>query len=127
MAQVDHEDDSIWRWVIQHYRFDSTRHERRNVVVAAFDNEDEFAAELDRYGAMIRDEVAAGQRSSREGVSGVVLKPGELEEAARGRNVRRALEHGVSWVQAQTLGPRPTNMAVLTSENYAATPEAIER
>ena len=39
MSEVDSEDDTIWRWVIHHYRFDPTRSERRNVVVAAYDND----------------------------------------------------------------------------------------
>jgi len=59
VAHVDHEDDTIWRWVIQHYRFNPKRRERRNVIVAAYDNETEFRAEFNRYVEMIRGEIAA--------------------------------------------------------------------
>ena len=34
MSEVDPNDDSIWRWVLKHYRFDPERGERRRVVVA---------------------------------------------------------------------------------------------
>jgi hypothetical protein len=115
VAQVDHEDDTIWRWVIQHYRFDPSRRERRNIVVAAFDNERQFLTEFDRHAEMIRDEIAAGTRSSRESLSGVILEPGHLAAAARGHNARRAIEHGVSPERVLNTGALPHNMAVLTS------------
>lgn len=114
MAQVDYEDDTIWRWVIQHFRFDPVRRERRNVVVAAYDNEGDFQNEFDRYVAMIRSEITAGYRSSHESVSGVTLEPGHLAAAARGHNVRRAIEHGVNPERVLSTGPLPTNMTVLT-------------
>jgi hypothetical protein len=37
MARVDPEDDTIWRFIACHYRYDPQRQERRHVVVAAFD------------------------------------------------------------------------------------------
>jgi hypothetical protein len=46
VARVDPDDDSIHRWVVWHYRYDSYRSERRNVVVAAFDNPGEFFADI---------------------------------------------------------------------------------
>jgi hypothetical protein len=114
VTQVDHEDDTIWRWAIHHYRFDPERRERRNVVVAAYDNEAEYRAEFDRYGETIRREIAVGSRSPEENVSGVTLPPGHLAAAARGHNVRRAIEHGVSPARILDTGPLPSNMAVLT-------------
>ena len=45
--QVDADDDSITRYIVQHYRYDDVRHERRWLTVAAFDNELEFEAYLD--------------------------------------------------------------------------------
>jgi hypothetical protein len=114
VAEVDHEDDTIWRWVIQHYRFDATRRERCNVVVATYDNESEYQAEFERYSQMIRGEIAAGTWSSRENLSGVTLEPGFLAAAARGHNVRRGIEHGVSPKRVLSSGALPNNMAVLT-------------
>lgn len=43
---VDPDDDSVWRWVLQHYRLDPQRKQRRNVIVAAYDNAAEFDAAL---------------------------------------------------------------------------------
>jgi hypothetical protein len=42
VAEVDPDDDSIRRFIVRHYRYDPDRHERRHVVVAAFDSEREF-------------------------------------------------------------------------------------
>jgi hypothetical protein len=42
VAEVDSADDGIDRWVVQHFRFDPERRERRNVVVAAYDNSEEM-------------------------------------------------------------------------------------
>lgn len=115
MARVNDADDSIWRWVIHHYRFDPGRHERRNVVVAAFDNEGEFRTEFERYAAVINHEIASGNRSSRENVSGTVLEPGHISAAARGHNLRRAVEHGVNPTGLLRSGPLPRNMAILST------------
>ena len=114
MAEVDRNDDTIWRWVIHHYRFDPVRRERRNVVVAAYNNEREFQTEFERYAHIIQNEIAAGTRSSRENLSGVALEPGHLAASARGHNVRRAVEHGVNPARLLATGPLPQNMAVLT-------------
>jgi hypothetical protein len=46
MAKVDADDDTIRRFVVQHYRYDPDRHERRPVVIAAFDNEAECEASM---------------------------------------------------------------------------------
>lgn len=126
MVQIDPDDDSVWRWVIQHYRLDPQRRERRNVGVAAYDNEAEFQSELRKYGVMIRDEIAAGGRSPDESVSGVTLEPGYLAASARGHSVRRAVEHGVSPGRILRMGPLPSNMAVLSSTEDE-TGAALER
>jgi hypothetical protein len=44
MPEVDADDDSVTRYVIWHFRYDPHRHERGNVVVAAFDREEEWLA-----------------------------------------------------------------------------------
>lgn len=51
VTAVDANDDTLDRFVVWHYRFDAERHERRNVVVAAFDGEGEFIAEIERRSA----------------------------------------------------------------------------
>ena len=51
MAEVDPEDDSIRRFIVRHYQYDPRRHERRHVVIAAFDNEREMWARMEEIGA----------------------------------------------------------------------------
>jgi hypothetical protein len=41
VGEVDPKDDAIERWLVMEVRYDSDRRERRNVVIAAFDSEDE--------------------------------------------------------------------------------------
>jgi hypothetical protein len=55
MAHVDPADDSIERFIVRHYRHDPQRRERRHVVVAAFDNDQEFWACMNN----LRDEINA--------------------------------------------------------------------
>ena len=73
---VDAYDDSLWRWVLQHYRFDPQRRQRRNVIVAAYDNAAEFDAALAECRDRVRVEIDAGTRDPREHVGGVVWPPG---------------------------------------------------
>ena len=48
MASVDPADDSVRRFIVRHYAYDPSRHERRHIVVAAYDNEQEFKNRIDR-------------------------------------------------------------------------------
>ncbi len=97
MAMVDPENDSITRFVVMHYRYDPDRHERRHVVVAAYDNEDEFDGAFAALAAHIRQARAAGEDiDPREHATGQVLEPGHHVKARNGRLVHRAIEHGVT-------------------------------
>jgi hypothetical protein len=122
MSEVDPDDDTIWRAVIHHYRFDPARNQRRNVCVAAYDDESEFRSQLDQYTEVIRSEIAAGTRSSREWVSGMALEPGHLATQARGHNVRRAIERGVNPEPLLRNGPPPLNMALLSFHDEDSPP-----
>ena len=80
MARVDVEDDNIRRFVVQHYRFDPERHERRNVVVAAFDNEDEFIELIQSIETDIKQRAKAGAFVDKnEHAAGFALSPGTRE------------------------------------------------
>ena len=110
VPEVDPSDDSIWRWVMYHHRFDPERGERRNVIVAAYDNEAEFDADLEAFSRRIRDEIDSGTRDDVEHVSGVLWHPGYHAEQGRGRTLRRASEHGVDPRGAPLDGPLPSNI-----------------
>jgi hypothetical protein len=96
MSVIDPKDDSIARWVVHHYRWDPERNERRNVVVSAFDNKQEFNFEVARLAAELRLAQATGTRSADEQISGVALPVGYLAEAARGHAIKTAIEHGAT-------------------------------
>jgi hypothetical protein len=95
VATVDPDDDSIRRFVALHYRYDPARHERRDVVVAAFDHEHELVAFLAGESDALKARQATGDADSHERITGVVLEPGDHETAQDQRLRRRALDHGV--------------------------------
>ena len=116
MAQVDPEDDSINRFIVWHYRYDLQRHERRHVVVAAFDNEREMWARMQEIGAEINRRRDAGEEVDRgEHASGSIHEPGYLRRAANGHLVSRAISHGVFPRFLQEVEP-PSNMSVARAE-----------
>lgn len=95
--RVDPDDDSIRRYVVHHYRYDPERHERRHVVVAAFDNEKEYKLCIDETAAALRRRKSSGDVSdAREHVSGTVYEAGDRQRQANARLVQRAIEHGAS-------------------------------
>src|ERR1700678_3332648 len=117
MAEVDPEDDSIRRFIVRHYRYDPERHERRHVVVAAFDHERELWARMEEIAAEIRRRREAGEHVDRgEHASGSTHEPGYLRKAAHGHLVSRAISHGVFPLRLQE-GELPSNMAVSRSES----------
>lgn len=120
MAAADPDDDSITRYVVRRYRFDPARHERRHVVIAAFDNETEYEACIEAATAELRKRRDDGDElHPTDHVSGMVLEPGYLRRAANAHLLRRAIEHGVvpdNWPDSLEL---PRNMALLRSETPA--------
>lgn len=110
-------DDSVRRFVVRHYRYDPHRHQRRHVVVAAFDNEAEYLALLGTIRADIDRRIAAGEPVDHdEHASGTVYEPGHLLRAANGHVFTRMTEHGVDprpWLQEHEL---PSNIGFLTAE-----------
>jgi hypothetical protein len=112
VARVDPGNDNIERFIVRHYRYDQQRRERRHVVVAAFDNVQEFDACMDG----VQDEINAHRERDEsvdpgEHVSGVVHGPGYLRRAANGHLVRRAFRHGAAglWIKELEL---PSNMGI---------------
>jgi hypothetical protein len=112
VAEVNAQDDSLRRFVVQHYRYDPERRERRNVVVAAYDNETEFLARINA----IADDLATRARSGtladpRENVSGTVLEPGHHALQRNAHLLKNAMAHGVAPGVLLDL-PLPSNVAI---------------
>ena len=76
VAAVDPDDDSIDRWVVYRYAFDPDRRERRNRVVASFDNEAEFLDLIARLRDEVRTSIADGRIDPKEHVSSQHLAAG---------------------------------------------------
>jgi hypothetical protein len=116
VARVDPGDDSIQRFIVRHYCYDPQRRERRHVVVAAFDDEQEFRACIDSVQDGIEARRERGEPvDPREHASGVVQEPGYLRRSANGHLVQRAIKHGAvgSWIEEVDL---PSNMSVVRAE-----------
>jgi hypothetical protein len=104
VARVDPDDDSIYRWVVRHYRYDADRRERRHVVVAAFDNAEEFHADIEQRAAQLR----AGKEcrddvDSAEYISGITHQPGYRRLQRNAHLLKRAIEHGVPLAGVEDL------------------------
>ena len=113
MAAVDPDDDTIRRYMVWHYRYDPDRHERRHVVVGAFDSESEYDACMEATEAALRARRDTGEAVDlREHVSGMVYEPGYRRLQRNGRLLKRAAEHGVSPPNWQDL-ELPSNVGIV--------------
>ncbi len=114
MGRVDVKADEVRRFVVYHYRHDPERHQRRHVLVAAFDDEREFVACLRSVQAHIDRRRARSEPVDRqEHATGQSYEPGHLRRAAIGHLVRRMIEHGVDpgpWVDEREL---PSTMSLI--------------
>jgi hypothetical protein len=96
MASVDPADDSVRRFIVRRYAYDPSRHERRHIVVAAYDNEEEFKVRIDRLSRELKDRRERGMPvDAREHISGICIEPGEARRRAAARIVAAAIRHGV--------------------------------
>jgi hypothetical protein len=85
VAVVDPDDDSLNRYVLYHYRYDPDRNERRNIVVIAYDTEQEFLAEIERYSQLLKHRQRRGEAEPVEHVFGLLKPPGATAQATRER------------------------------------------
>ena len=122
MPEVDPHDDTTWRWVLHHYRYDPERRERRHLVVAAYDNQREHDAAFERLSRLVEAEVARGVRDPAEHVTGRVWHPGFHAEQVRGRQVLEAIRRGADPTRILEGASLPASMAVLRK-----TPNGITR
>jgi hypothetical protein len=79
MVTVDPSDDTIDRWIVQHYRYDLTRRERRTVDETAFDNQAEFEAYLTTALDRLKAAIGAGDAEPVERYSGVHKAAGHAD------------------------------------------------
>lgn len=107
MAAVDPEDDSLERWVLHHFRYDPQRHERRNVVVGAWDSEAEFSAAMHHLADRLRRARAAGTGDPDEMVSGTLLGVGSQTQRRRRRLWERAHRYACRTATSQPLRDGP--------------------
>src|SRR5437016_3404916 len=89
MGRVDPEDDTIERYVVFHYRYDSNRRERRNMIEAAFDDADEMVAHLRRERAALGERQDAGLADPKENYHGTVWPQGDRQRARQERLERQ--------------------------------------
>jgi hypothetical protein len=78
VAEVDPSDDSRTRWVLQWFRFDPDRNERRNVAVAAYSRKREFDREFRKLQADLESLKSDGLAEDAEHISGVKYEKGRL-------------------------------------------------
>lgn len=119
MARVDPNDDDIRRWIVWHYRYDPDRNERRNVVVAAFDNPDEYHADIAERAEQLRARKERGEDvDPAEHISGLLQEPGYRRLQQNAHLLRRAMEHGVVPQRVADLD-LPSNVGLIRSERRA--------
>ena len=93
MGRVDPQDDRVARYIVFHHRYDPDRHERRNMIEAAYDNHDEMVAHVLQLTRSLRTLQAQDSVDSREHCHGGILPPGYNErirtERIESRRARR--------------------------------------
>lgn len=117
VATVDPDDDDVPRFVVWHFRFDSTRWERRHVPVAAFDNELEYRAEMNRRWADLRNRQRVGDAEEVELITGSVKPAGWAAEHLRRR----------SMTPTQEAATRPSSPPVHVDVQLGAIDRAFRR
>ena len=108
MGSVDPHDDRVARYVVFHHRYDPERHERRNMIEAAYDNGDEMVAHVQQASRALKALKARGAADSREHFFGVHWRPGYHEQVrARRDESRRAARKGWGRTGSPDPGPDP--------------------
>jgi hypothetical protein len=99
VALVDPDDDTVARYVVAHYRYDPDRRERRHVVVAAFDNPDEFHTDIHVRAEQLRALRKSGKDvDPLEHITGRTYAAGYRRQQRDAHLLKRAIEHGVAPV-----------------------------
>jgi hypothetical protein len=89
VAEVDPSDDSRSRWVLQWFRFDPERNERRYVTIAAYSRKREFDREFRKLQADLEVLKSDGRAEDAEHISGVKYEKGRLADIRQTREQDR--------------------------------------
>ncbi len=73
------DDDSVDRWIVQRYRFDAERGERRHVPVAVAHDDEELEAAMAAARRQLADDRSRGRAEDCERISAVFLEAGYRE------------------------------------------------
>jgi hypothetical protein len=121
VAVVDPDDDTVARYVVTHYRYDPDRRERRHVVVAAFDNPDEFHADIHERAEQLRARRDSGEDVDRlERITGRTYAAGYRQQQHDAHLLKRAIEHGVAPVLSDL--DLPPNISTARAVRRSADP-----
>lgn len=89
VARIDPFDESLDRWVVEHYAFDPERNERWNRPVAAFDHPDEMVTFIEVAATELKRRQRQGLADEREHYSGTHRGPGYEKASQRERIAAR--------------------------------------
>jgi hypothetical protein len=122
VAVVDPDDDTVARYVVMHYRYDADRQERRHVVVAAFDDPDEFHADIHVRAEQLRARRENGEDVERlEHITGRTYAAGYHRQQRDAHLLKRAIEHGVALVLDDL--DLPPNVSAAQAVHRSADPD----
>jgi hypothetical protein len=93
VPRVDPQDDTIRRFVVRLYAFDSSRRERRHQEIAAFDNESEAMACMGETHRALLERRETGEAHPRDHVTIGVKQPGDAERNRERRLAGRRFRH----------------------------------
>lgn len=92
MSEVDPEDDSVMRFVVQHFRYDAVQKTFRRVAIAAYDNAAEYERRFEEEASALDRRRSAGDHVHRyEKITGMQLSPHHSRDAARERQAFKAV------------------------------------
>jgi len=106
VTTLDPDDDTLTRYLVQHYRFDANRGERCLVVIGAFSTQREALKFLKRKSKELLGLKSAGLADTNEYICSSIMRAGHAERATETRMAIRKMKS--SWI-TQGLSKKQTN------------------
>jgi hypothetical protein len=127
MARVDPDDDSISRFVVQHFRYDPERRQHRRIPVAAYDNEAEYEAGIAALQADLDRRRREGEDvDPRERATGMSHRAGDRDRQAYRRFLMRSFSHGVDVRPFLAERPAPGGLVFMFLDDEDGTEQEPE-